>query len=122
MERNRVRSSEIVALETTGVIAVRDAQLLCFTAVLATAFKLQGSSDDGATYSDIADSAQTSDGTVAQRNCLDLFRCKFDHVKVIMTGANAVCVVERRGIPTVPPMDVSATRNEYIINPQLGTA
>ena len=122
MERNRVRSSDITDVATTGTVAVRDAQVLCFTAVLCSSLKLQGSSDGGSTYSDIAGSLLTGDAAVGHRLAIDLFRCKFDHVKVIMVGANATCVIERRGIPTVPPMGVSTTRNAYIVNPQLGTA
>lgn len=122
MDRNRIKSSEVVAVATNGTIAVRDAQLVCFTAVGATAFKVQGSSDGGSTYNDIEGSAQTSDGTPAQRNCLDLFRCHFDHLKVVMTGVGAICVIERRGLPSVPPYDYVETRNELIVDPQLGTA
>lgn len=125
MERSLVKSAEIVALADGDAIAVADAQVLTFIGCYATAFKLQGSSDDGATYSDIEDSAQTSDGTVAQRNAVSLFRCKFDHVKVVMTsvgGKTAVATAIRQGIPTIPPIGFSETRNETIINPQLGTA
>jgi hypothetical protein len=125
VERSLVKSAEIKALADGDVIAVNDSQVLSFVAAYATAFKLQGSSDDGSTYSDIAGSAQTSDGSVSQRNAVSLFRPKFDHIKVVMTsvgGKTAVAIAIRQGIPTVPPIGFSETRNETIINPQLGTA
>jgi hypothetical protein len=86
-----------------------------------TTFKLQGSSDGGATYADIAGSAMTGDGSLAQRAYVSIYRSLFDHLKVV-TDAGHVQIIRRWQRMSPPGAGFTlGAKVKNLIDPQLGT-
>ena len=124
MDRALSRSADFVFGVGNMTVEVAHAQDICFMAQYATAFKLQGSSDGGATYADIEDSAMAGDGSVGEGMVMSVYRSLFDHLKVVMTsvgGETASCVVCRRWIRNQPPLGIDDDFRMILIDPVLGT-
>lgn len=111
----------------TGVAVLVDRAFdMAFIIAQCTAFKLQGSSDGGSTYNDIAGSSTLLGAagtlTAGVTYTLSLTRCRFDHVKPVFSGTNPVVSYVRQGIRQSPSANVVAGTQIKIIDPALGTA
>ena len=123
-ERSLVINSDCQAFEfnttTNPKVEVDGAVDVVIIAEAFTTFKLQGSSDNGATYADIAGSAITGNASLAQRAYVSVYRSLFDHLKIVMDAGH--CQVIRRWQRTAPPgLAITDTRIKNLIDPQLGT-
>lgn len=126
MEVSLARNADVQRILNNGVIAVDRAFDLCFLVSQATAFKLQGSSDAGATYGDIAGSSTLVGAagtlTVTTAYAISLTRCRFDHIKAVFSGTNPVCMAVRSSSRQAPKVAIDNTVQLTIIDPALGTA
>lgn len=125
MDRALSQCTDITVGINGATVEVGHAQDVTFIAQYATAFKLQGSSDDGSTYNDIEGSAMAGDGTVGERFVMSVYRSLFDHLKVVMTsagGETASVAIIRRNLRVIPPLDIDPDFTQHIIDPVLGTA
>lgn len=126
-ERSLVINSDCQAFEynTPPVVAVAGAVDVVIIAEGFTTLKLQGSSDGGSTYGDIAGSSTTGDGSLAQRAYISVYRSLFDHIKVVPDAGHVQII--RRWQRTAPPgltrpEGTGATsRVKNLIDPTLGT-
>jgi hypothetical protein len=125
MDRSLAKSSVIECGIGNATFEVNNANVMTFIAQYATAFKLQGSTNDGVSYSDIAESSTPGDGTLAQRQVVELYRPQFTHIKAVMTSAGgetaSVACIKSWNRQT-PPADLDADFNVVLIDPILGTA
>jgi hypothetical protein len=127
-ERSLVVNSDCQAFEynTPPIIAVAGAVDVVIIAEGFTSFKVQGSSDNGTTYGDIAGSGITGDASLAKRAYVSVYRSLFDHLKVIVDAGHVQII--RRWQRTAPPGLVnpvgttSTSLVKNLIDPQLGTA
>ena len=129
-ERSLVVNSDCQAFEfdtdTNPTVEVAGAVDVVIIAEGFATLKLQGSSDDGATYSDIEGSGTTGDGTLAQRAYISVYRSLFDHLKIVANAGHIQVI--RRWQRTAPPGltnpvgTTAASRVKNLIDPQLGTA
>jgi hypothetical protein len=111
---------QTVASSSTGV-AVNDAFDVTFVAPLATSLKVQGSSDNGSTYNDIATTAVTGNGTTDAPS-VSLQRPRFTHLRPVFSGAGSACCCIRQHLRNQPPASLDKTKNKTIIEPILGVA
>lgn len=123
-ERSLVINSDCQVFEfnttTNPKIAVAGAIDVVIIAEGHTTFKLQGSSDNGATYGDIAGSSVPGDASLSQRVYMSVYRSLFDHLKIVMDAGHVQVI--RRWQRTAPPgLAITDTRVKNLIDPQLGT-
>lgn len=104
----------------TGGVAVNDAFDHTVIFPKCTSGKLQGSSDGGSTYGDIAGTAFTGDGTICPSVSLE--RCPFDHVLAIFAGSGGIAIHIRQHLRNQPKVGLDRTKNKTIVGPALGTA
>lgn len=129
-ERSLVVNSDCQCFEfntnTNPSVAVAGAVDVVIIAEGFTTLKLQGSSDNGSTYGDIAGSGTTGDGSLAQRAYISVYRSLFDHLKIVADAGHIQVI--RRWQRTAPPGltnpvgTSAASRVKNLIDPQLGTA
>lgn len=125
MEKALINNATIDVVQNGGTVAINGAADVTFVAFGNNTFKLQGSSDAGATYSDIATSAMTSDTTIANRDAVSVFRSLFDHIKVVLDAG--YCVIIRHNLRVLPSGHATTifakkANTKIIVDPILGTA
>lgn len=99
---------------------VDNAQDLTFIIVGHATCKLQGSSDGGVTYADIAGSSTPSDGTDAQRAVIGMSHIPYDRIKVIFSAGK--CVAIRNIIRQQPVTNRNLTFTKFLTTAPLGVA
>lgn len=124
MEKALINNAKFAVVQNGGTIAVAGATDVSFLTSGHNTFKLQGSSDGGATYGDIAGSAMTSDTTLALATKMSVWRSLFDHLKVVIDSGT--CWIISRNLRTVPAGGATAftkdAKTKLLVDPQLGTA
>lgn len=119
-------NAAVQALATNTAIKVDGALDISFLVTNCTAFKLQGSSDNGSTFNDIKNSSTLlgASGTLTASvgYIVTLVRCRFSHLKAIFSGSNPTCMVVRRWIRQSPVVGLDKTKQLTLIDPELGTA
>lgn len=122
--KSLLNEAEISTGINNMVVTLDGAQDVTIVATYATDLKIQGSTDDGATYNDIENSAVSGDGTVNEPLAVGLYRPIFDKIKVVMVSAaakTASAVVMVRN--TRQSVDIATDGTQVLcINPQIGTA
>lgn len=126
MEVSIAQNADINRILTNGVIAVDRAFDIAFLFTQCTSFKLQGSSDGGNSYADIAGTSSLMGAagtyTAGTAYTLSLTRCRFDHLKAVFSGTNPTCIAYRGGIRQSPKIGRDKTIQLTIVDPALGTA
>lgn len=124
-ENSLALNSDVNRLATATGYAVNGAFDFSFAISQCTSFKLQGSTDGGSTYADIASTSTPlgASGTLTAANCymLSLTRCRFTHIKPVFAGTNPSVIGIRRYIRQAPIVSLDKTKQYTLIDPQLGT-
>lgn len=108
--------------DAVGVL-VDNAFDMCFIFSNSATFKLQGSSDGGSTYNDLAGTSMTC-AALTDVGMMSVTRAVgIDHIKAVLTGTGHWCVAVRRMIrqsPIVPTPNSTLLRRQ-VITPAYGT-
>jgi hypothetical protein len=124
-EQTLARNCVCNQIASGAVVAVAGAYDVSFVINQCTAFKLQGSMDNGTTYNDIAGSSTNlgTSGTLTLTTTylLSLTRTRFSHVKPVFSGTNPVVSYIRRVIRQAPVNIPDTTQQVVIIDPVAGT-
>lgn len=126
-EKALVNNAVYGVLQNGGVITVNGAVEVFLVVFGHNTFKLQGSSDGGTTYNDIAGSSCASDTTLAKAWGVSIYRSLFNKLKVV-TDTGYVVVIQRwlrmapqGGTPVPPNLFIKPSNSKLLVDPTLGT-